>query len=425
VGKLTDRQILNAKPAAKDEFLSDGGGLYLRVRKSGSKFWLYRYKTGNTTKWIDIGVYPGVTLSVARSEAIRLKLIRDNGNDPVEHQKTLAASQAAAVEAIKQAQAKEDARLSVEQLLDRWERSELRNRKDNGAEIRRSFEKDVLPVIGNMAAADVKRGMIADLLDTVVERGAPIIARNLLSTLRQMFLFAIKRELVEVDPTAILKRDDYGKKIERSRVFTESEITELTNKISSANLKISTQLAIWIMLSTCSRVGEISRAKWEDIDFMAKTWRIPPNNSKNGKEHTIFLSEYSLTLFEKLRSTHSETQWCFPAENKKNQHVCVKSISKQIHDRQRLVPLKNRSKATGTLLLKGGSWTPHDLRRTGATIMGRLGTRPDVIEKCLNHAEQNKLVRIYQRQELIEEQREAWSALGSWLTTMKALPNLE
>jgi integrase len=282
-----------------------------------------------------------------------------------------------------------------------------------------------LPVIGNMAAADVKRGMIADLLDTVVERGAPIIARNLLSTLRQMFLFAIKRELVEVDPTAILKRDDYGKKIERSRVFTESEITELTNKISSANLKISTQLAIWIMLSTCSRVGEISRAKWEDIDFMAKTWRIPPNNSKNGKEHTIFLSEYSLTLFEKLRSTHSETQWCFPAENKKNQHVCVKSISKQIHDRQRLVPLKNRSKATGTLLLKGGSWTPHDLRRTGATIMGRLGTRPDVIEKCLNHAEQNKLVRIYQRQELIEEQREAWSALGSWLTTMKALPNLE
>jgi integrase len=425
MGKLTDRQILNAKPAAKDEFLSDGGGLYLRVRKSGSKFWLYRYKTGNTTKWIDIGVYPGVTLSVARSEAIRLKLIRDNGNDPVEHQKTLAASQAAAVEAIKQAQAKEDARLSVEQLLDRWERSELRNRKDNGAEIRRSFEKDVLPVIGNMAAADVKRGMIADLLDTVVERGAPIIARNLLSTLRQMFLFAIKRELVEVDPTAILKRDDYGKKIERSRVFTESEITELTNKISSANLKISTQLAIWIMLSTCSRVGEISRAKWEDIDFMAKTWRIPPNNSKNGKEHTIFLSEYSLTLFEKLRSTHSETQWCFPAENKKNQHVCVKSISKQIHDRQRLVPLKNRSKATGTLLLKGGSWTPHDLRRTGATIMGRLGTRPDVIEKCLNHAEQNKLVRIYQRQELIEEQREAWSALGSWLTTMKALPNLE
>jgi hypothetical protein len=84
VGKLTDRQILNTKPAAKDNFLNDGGGLYLRIRKSGSKIWLYRYKAGNTTKWIDIGVYPGVTLSIARSEAIRLKLIRDNGNDPVE-----------------------------------------------------------------------------------------------------------------------------------------------------------------------------------------------------------------------------------------------------------------------------------------------------------------------------------------------------
>jgi hypothetical protein len=47
--------------------------------------------------------------------------------------------------------------------------------------------------------------------------------------------------------------------------------------------------------------------------------------------------------------------------------------------------------------------------------MGVLGIRPDVIEKCLNHVEQNKIVRIYQRQKLEAEQAEAWQLLGERL----------
>ena len=74
-----------------------------------------------------------------------------------------------------------------------------------------------------------------------------------------------------------------------------------------------------------------------------------------------------------------------------------------------------RSLHTNALELPGGKWTAHDLRRTGATLMGTLGVRPDVIEKCLNHVQQNKLIRIYQRQELREEQAEAWRILGGRL----------
>ncbi|MDB5992751.1 MAG: phage integrase [Herbaspirillum sp.] len=236
-----------------------------------------------------------------------------------------------------------------------------------------------------------------------------------------MFVFAIKRELVVTDPTAILKRDDYGKKNERSRVFSDAEIKELKAKIPLANLQESTVLAIWLMLSTCCRVGEISRARWADIDFSAKIWLIPPDNSKNGKEHTVLLSQYSLNMFKQLKKISGHSSWCFPAANKEDAHVDLKSISKQIHDRHRVTPLKNRSKATGALILKGGTWTPHDLRRTGATMMGRLGVRPDVIEKCLNHVEQNKLIRIYQRQQLLTEKRHAWHALGNSLQVLTTM----
>ena len=85
--------------------------------------------------------------------------------------------------------------------------------------------------------------------------------------------------------------------------------------------------------------------------------------------------------------------------------------------------MKNRSKLTDALILPRGKWTPHDLRRTGATLMGGLGVRPDVIEKCLNHVEQNALVRIYQRQSLEAEQREAWRLLGERLALLLEKPD--
>ena len=74
--------------------------------------------------------------------------------------------------------------------------------------------------------------------------------------------------------------------------------------------------------------------------------------------------------------------------------------------------MRHRTKATGALLLFGGAWTPHDLRRTGATMMGELYVMGEVIERCLNHVERNKLKRMYQRHELKAEQREAWRLLG-------------
>jgi integrase len=77
--------------------------------------------------------------------------------------------------------------------------------------------------------------------------------------------------------------------------------------------------------------------------------------------------------------------------------------------------MKCRSLNVNALELPDEKWTPHDLRRTGATMMGMLGVRPDVIEKCLNHVEKNKVVRIYQRQKLETEQAEAWCLLGDRL----------
>jgi len=426
MSKITVKELETLRASDHGKTLREDNGMLGSVwarLKGVSVKWEWRYRFGGKVRQTTLGTWPNLTMPAIRGERDRLAAIVREGRDPAEDKRAARlkalADQAEAVSVQEARLSKieaQAARMTVKDLFERWERLELKRRKDEGAEVRRSFEKDVFPLLGNVAAEDVKRSMIAACLDAAVERGAPIIARNLLGDLRQMFGYAIKREYVENDPTSHLKRDDFGKKVERERDLDEAEIKLLQKKLPEANMGEAGIAAVWIMLSTCCRVGEISQARWEHIDLGAGTWRIPPDNAKNGKEHTVFLSGFASTHFRALRRLGAGSPWVMPA-SQSGGHICVKSVAKQIGDRQRgdKAPMNNRTTLTRALELPRGKWTPHDLRRTGSTLMGNLGVRPDVIDKCLNHREPNRLHRIYQRQILRAEQAEAWRLLGERL----------
>ena len=436
MSKLTVKELEALKPDRDGTKIREDGGLIGTVKAKDADVSVYfdwRYRFAGKIRQIQVGTWPKRSMPEIRGERDRLAGMVRNGFDPMADRqaerlkKKADQAEAIAVQETRLAEVEaQAARMTVKQLFERWERRGLNGRKDKGAEVRRSFDKDVLPSLGDIAAEDVKRGMIADCLDDVVERGAPVIARNLLGDLRQMFGFAIKRNYVENDPTSHLKRDDFGKKVERDRVLDDDEIRMLVKKLAEAELQEASIAACWIMLSTCCRVGEISQARWEHINLEAGTWWKPSGITKGAKEHTVYLSEFAKTHFLTLRRLVTESAakegvkpspWVLPASRQGAGHVCLKSLAKQIGDRQRgdKAPMKNRAKLTQALELPKGKWTPHDLRRTGATLMGRLGVRPDVIEKCLSHVEQNRLVRIYQRQTLQAEQAEAWRLLGDRL----------
>jgi integrase len=257
----------------------------------------------------------------------------------------------------------------------------------------------------------------------------------ILADLRQMFAFGQVRDLLPADPTFGLKKAAWrGQAQERDRILSDPEIIQLRHALLTSDLIEESQHGIWIMLGTLARVGELTKAQWSHLDLNASTWIIPVENSKNGIEHLINLSEFArehfVLLLKKanaiaLKENRKMSAYVFPARHHQG-YVCVKTMTKQIGDRQRDndKPMSRRSSQTAALLLPGGKWTPHDLRRTGATIMGNLGIRPDIIEKCLNHVEQNRMKRIYQRQELRNEMVAAWSALGNHLkeTLKKSQP---
>jgi integrase len=285
------------------------------------------------------------------------------------------------------------------------------------------FNKDVLPIIGDLFVEDVRKVHITQVTDPLLVRGVVHLARNILKLMRQMFRFAVDRGIIEFDPTASLGiTKTTTKPTERDRILSDIEIRALARQLPNANLLKSTECAVWIAVSTLCRIGELSKAKFSNIDFELGAWVIPKENSKNGKAHTIYLSDFALEHFKTLERVASNNTWCFPNRDGSS-HVCEKSITKQVGGRQSENILSNRSKDNQALVLTGGKWTPHDLRRTGATIMGNLGIAPDVIEKCLNHTEENKVKRVYQRQKLEMEQAEAWQVLGNRLNLLANLDN--
>lgn len=396
-----------------EELRPAGSNLYLRVRP-GSKLWLFIYKTGGKAYKLSVGPYGTggrqFTLKQAREHVRRWQDWLNAGKNPkdeIDRERLEGEAEKARLAA----------RITVNTLFDQWDKAALSNHKDGGESVRRLFNKDILPHIGGLFIEDVRTPHIMAVTDKLLARGVDRTAKVAFSLVRQMFRFAGPRYEI-ADPTARIAKDDIGETSEsRERFLSEDEIKELSVKVEQANLSDATKAAIWIQLATGCRIGELLKAEWHSVDIEAKTWVIPSEHSKNGDPLTIHLSEFALRHFKVLHQISGESQWCYPARSGK-QHVCPKSITKQVADRQLLddrKPMSNRSKNSDSLKLSGGKWTTHDLRRTAATMMTAMGVLPEVVDKCLNHREADKIRRTYLRHDYDTEKREAWRLLGDRL----------
>lgn len=398
--------------------LFDTGGLRGETRANDagvSVAFSYRYRFDGKSREIRCGTWPHTSLRDIRTQRDAARALLNQGIDPSlarrrerEEQLQEQREAATALHAL-------SLRPTVREVFEDWHRKEASRRSDSGVEVRRAFEKDVLPGIGGLYADEITRRHIVKVLDDVKERGVTRYANVLLQYVRQMFRFAALREIVPGDPTfGLVKKNVGGEERERERYLTETEILELAAKLPQAGLTEMARAALWIMLSTCCRIGEISRARWSDVDFDLRLWTIPVEHAKNKRAHAIHLSAFAIRHFEILKSLAAHENWVFPSRDGSG-HISTKSLQKQFYDRQRDTPMKGRSRKSATLILTGGEWCAHDLRRTGATLMGELGVRSDVIERCLNHVGEDKLRKTYQRQELIAERIEAFQKLGDRL----------
>jgi len=420
--KLATDVCREAQPKDKQYELNDSEvqGLQLRVNPGNTKTWVLRYRIRVGETWnhrrMTLGQFPVVSVAAARKEANNNKTDIDRGADPIGQRRAEAIQRAEAIEAEKREIA---SRVSVAEYFEHWMKSDKpAKRIDGGKAIRASFENNVLPVLGSKQMKEVRRADILEVTDTMLKRNVDRQATITFSDMKQFFRFAVEREVLPANPAADIKKSDIGKKqVPRDRFLPPHEIRQLHQQMLASNLNRPTQISYLICLSTLCRVCEIAQAEWKEIDWTRKTWTIPPEHAKNGQQITVNLSQFALDNFNELRTYNGDCGWCMP-NTKRDGPVYEKTLTKHAHDRQLPLgraPVKGRTIQTRSLVVGRENWTPHDLRRSGSTLMQNLGFSTEIAERCLNHVVHNKVQKAYLHHNPLKEMNRAWRDLGQAL----------
>lgn len=463
-GEWTVKELQAIPAHWKGDTISDGGGLSgeVRVGASGavSIRFKYAFRWAGKVAWYQCGTYPDIRVADIRAERDKARQKVADGINPCDEKKAVKIQAQAAIEAtIVEAERKATENLTIADLFADWIKDGVA-RQDGNAGLRRSFEKDVLPVIGKRRIHELKEKDLLDILRTVRARGLNRTVVVLNNDIGQMLRWAEKRKpwrglMLDGNPADLIDVEqlldpDYQE--ERDRVLSADEIRELRNifvgleqnyaglpsgkkytGIRPVNRK--TQCAIWICLSTLCRIGELLKAEWRHVNLETGEWFIPAENTKGKRnrrqEHHVFLSPFALRQFKELYGLTGDAAYLFPATYNDG-HVCLKTVSKLVGDRQcrfknRAKPLAGRHHDDSLVLAAGarGAWTPHDLRRTGATMMQELGIPLEIIDRCQNHLlGGSKVRRHYLHHEYSQEKAQAWGLLGERIEAILMADNV-
>jgi len=454
--KWTIKELNAVKPEWKGDTLSDSEGLSGEVRYSGSVSIHFRYafKWADKVAWHYCGAYPANDMTDIREERNKARDLVKTGVDPRANKKVVRIeAQAAIVEVIRADEQKRTEALSFNDLYTTWIKDGV-SRSDGNKYITQSFRKHALPKLSNIEVRHLTEHHLRNLYRSIITTGKVATTVELSKDIGQMLRWAEKRKpwrplLIDGNPAELVEIEkllpsDYTK--ERTRLLSIEEIVKLkkifdgsesnyakakNRKTSERPLKKEAQIAVWLCLGTLCRIGELLRTEWKHVNFERKTWFIPAANTKGmrGKksDQLVYLSDFTFNQFKQLHTLTGDSKWAFPARLNES-HVNEKTVSKQVGDRQ--IKFKSRTRKlqhrveNDTLVIGEQEWTPHDLRRTGATMMQKLKISREVINLCQNHVIGSKVDRVYLLDDYADDKREAWNKLGDRLEAILSATNV-
>lgn len=409
---LTVKAIEAIKPQASRREIPDGGlpGLYLLVQPSGAMSWAVRYRSDNRPKKHTIGPYPAFSLAIAREEAGKVLRAISEGRDPAAERSERKARKLDLVE---------DA---IDEFVRR--RVENKNRPNTVRERKRLFDKEVKPYWRGRAMRRITRLDVSKRVNEVADR-APVMANRLLALLRLFFTWAMDEEIIDTSPME-RKIKAPGIETTRDRILSDYEIRLLWSAAEKEGYPFGTFAQM--LLLTGQRKSEVSGGMWEELETTGndQLWTIPPERTKNGKEHFVPLVSFLLQIIEVLprvkpdKDAKSKPIYLFTTTGK----TAVSGFSKaKDHLQEEMLAIAKkeateRGEDPESVSLE--PWTFHDLRRTAASGMARLSVPVHVVEAVLNHKSGSikGVAAVYNRYDYAEEKRDA---LTAWSEYVKAL----
>jgi integrase len=401
--KLTAKGIRGLKlPHGKTDHLywdDDIPGLGLRLRAGGSRNWIFQYQLGEKHRRMSLGAATEESFARVKDTKLGIRELAAQihakvklGQDPAGEKQ----------------QARKTATDTFEEVARRFLAFQRAHGGSEGKGLRQGSyteaERHLMThakALHRLLLEKIQQRDIANVISTVRAKH-PVTANRVRTSLASLFSWAISEGLVTSNPVTGTKRTEEKS---RDRVLDESELRLIWNALGDDHYGA----IIRLLVLTGQRAGEIAGLRWSEVKDDALV--LPPERTKNHREHSVPLSEPARAVIEAQprRPDHDGNlrelvfgfgQGPFSGWGK-SKEILDRRIAEKIGH-----PLPH--------------WTPHDLRRSFATHAAGLGIQPHIIEVLLNHVSGFRagVAGIYNRQAYDAEKR---TALATWADHLLAI----
>jgi integrase len=371
---LTDRSILALKPKEGKRLLLHDHivpGLAVRVTEAGVKTFVLIKRLPGKSNPVPraLGRYGELTIDAAREKARKWLELISQGIDPAHHE---AQERAAEIQKGAETVGK------VFELFSRQHLSKLRT----GAYVNQTMRRIMKPWWDRPLSSIAKKD-VSTLIHSIHDRGAATYANRNLSYLKKYFRWCVQRDFIEQSPAILV--DKPSREQSRSRVLEFWELHRIWDAAAGSPLGS----AIRFMIATAARRSEAGKAKWEDISKIEKLWKVPDVSGPKGKrKNELPLNSLALDCLGREAGTY-----VFSTTNGRKPISGWSKIKARIDAQAQIAP-----------------WTLHDLRRTVATNLGKLGVDRLVISRILSHVDGGVTARYdrYGRDEEMAAAMDLW-----------------
>jgi integrase len=319
---------------------------------------------------------------------------------------------------------------TVKELSEEYIEKHAKIKKTSWQEDERILNKDVIPVLGNRKAKDVSRRDILTLLEGMHGRGDGIIT-NTFKIIRRVFTFAVKKEIVKVSPCFAFERGEELPKVQsRERTLTEVEIKLFWLDLEKTAISKDVRRILKLILLTGQRPGEVAAMHRGEIS--GRWWEFTPKETAITKEtprqQRVYLTDTALQLIgegdrnEYVFKIHKAEKLNPQGEPENPRHITERAISHALRrNLLRYEPKKSIVKQSASCAKSTRKnpfvvaadkkmdiehFTPHDLRRTCATLISELGFVDATVDAILAHLKKGE-IRTYNKNKYDKEKQEA------------------
>jgi integrase len=380
--------------AAKPGYLADGGGLYLQTTAAGARSWIYRYSLDKKRREMGLGPFPAITLAAARASASEARTLLKAGQDPIaarDAQRAAQQLQAAHVVTFDEA-----SRQFIKANKAAWKNAKHQDQWTN------TLATHASPTIGTLAVGAVGVSEVITILEPLWTT-KPETASRVRGRIERVLDWAKVRGYRSGENPArwrghldkILPARNKVRSVKHHAAVAIDDTASVYARLRASSGMAA--LAVRFVILTAARAGEVTGARWSEVDTQAGVWTVPADRIKAAREHRVPLSGEALEIVKALRETASG-EFVFPG------WVTGKPLS-----------LTSLSKALDTA--GGEGKTVHGFRSTFRDWASERTNYPrDVAEMALAHAIGDKVEAAYRRGDLFTKRA---AMMQEWATFVK------